>query len=785
MDLFPARAYPTSGAPLAVRLGDTDGDGDLDAVVADSATNSVGIMRNRGDGTFLGVQKLPTGTTPVSVALGDLDNDGDLDIVSANSGANTITVILGNGDGTYAQGVDHAVGTSPSSVTLGDIDGDGDLDIGIANRQDATVTIATSDGTGTQWQLDVYPLPAPGSNTVLFADVDNDGDADMLVSGYDLQLFLNDSTGSFGGGSFIPVSSGGAVRIAAADVDGDGFTDLGVTTEFNRLLILLRGNGDGTFGTMLEATLPATPTSIEFRDVDDNGAADVVITAYDESTPVMILSNAGGGVFGPIERIVAAARPWGVDAGDLDGDGDTDVVLTDMANQVVDNRTQGGIVVVRNGGVRGLEHAIDVAPPPGQPVAATSTDILAVDIDGDGDADVVTTVGLTGTIVIHRNHDGTFGDAEPIAIDRRAACVRAADLDGDGDLDLVIANSAEAPGYQPSYGFDGVSALFNAGDGTFGPPIHYEVGASPQAVALADIDGDGDVDACVVTRGNNLASIPSGLYVLFNDGTGTFSVMEEYAVAGSLTDVVLGDLDSDGAIDVACSDQEVNAVLIRWGDGAGGFGTESVQGTSGSPAALALHDVNGDDRPDLITANGLDNSFAVLLNAGNRAFEDAALAAAGRQALDLAIRDYDGDGHPDIAVAAFGHQGVAVSLNNGDGTFGARRFSSAPIQSIFLAGSDLDIAAADLDGDGDDELLTTRSGGGFLVLTNQRPRAPSTRCPADVDGDAFVDAADFVVLATHFGTRVPAGTQGDIDGDGRVDVADFAILGANLGRACP
>ncbi|MGQ4808111.1 hypothetical protein NKDENANG_01478 [Candidatus Entotheonellaceae bacterium PAL068K] len=142
-------------------LGDVDGDGDLDVVTANAASDDVSLLLGNGDGTLQAAQTFAVGSRsypsvmrqPFSVALGDVNSDGDLDVITPHSVTDEVSLLLGNGDGTLqaAQtfGAGYGVGDAPFSVALGDVNSDGDLDVVTANTDSDDVSLLLGNGDGT------------------------------------------------------------------------------------------------------------------------------------------------------------------------------------------------------------------------------------------------------------------------------------------------------------------------------------------------------------------------------------------------------------------------------------------------------------------------------------------------------------------------------------------------------------------------------------------------------------------------------------------------------------
>ena len=127
----------------AISTGDFNGDGKLDIAATDSTGNAVIILLGNGDGTFGAPTTMPVGSGPTAIVAGDFNSDGKLDLAVANYGAGTVTLLLGNGDGTFtaAPGSPYSVGAFPFQIAAADFNGDGKLDLATANLSAGTVSV--------------------------------------------------------------------------------------------------------------------------------------------------------------------------------------------------------------------------------------------------------------------------------------------------------------------------------------------------------------------------------------------------------------------------------------------------------------------------------------------------------------------------------------------------------------------------------------------------------------------------------------------------------------------
>lgn len=317
--------------PFAIASGDFDGDGSVDLVRVNSARGGaecggVGIMLNRGDGSFEDGMERTVWCNPDFVITGDFDLDGYLDLAVANDYA---IAWLRNTGGIFEDWGDQHLGGSVDDLTTGDFDGDGALDLAAVVR----------------------PYRAAGKVSVL----------------------LNGGRGSFTAG--VPYSAGGApLALSSGDLDGDGMLDLAVADESDRVFIL-RNTGGGKFSAEAETFFRTgkDPSALATADLDGDGDVDLV-TANRGSGDVSVLLNAGDGAFAPAVQYPAGRNPIALVAGDFDGDRALDLAIAEHCCDRV-------FVLLNDGnGAFGSPQPFTAGTWP--------NGVSAADFDGDGDLDL-------------------------------------------------------------------------------------------------------------------------------------------------------------------------------------------------------------------------------------------------------------------------------------------------------------------------------------------------------------------------------------------------------------
>ena len=424
-----------TSATTDAALGDFDKDGDLDAFVSNGGTNPIEpnrIWLNNGSGIFTDTgQKIsrdPTSGSSTSVALGDFDGDGNLDAFVANSnGAGSSGIDQSNrvwlGGILLFQNIKQPLlkSISMQNGALGDLDGDGDLDAYVTAPNSAGDTVLFNDGNGSF---------TPGSQSLggfhelaFNGDIDGDGDLDIVVAGSGFNnnssVLLNDGFGVF-------TDSGQVLSFkvtSLGDLDGDGDLDI---TSFSSVW---PNNGFGTF-TDSGKVFPTAQFGrvAALGDVDGDGDLDAFLVVGRSFPGSQLLFNDGSGTFTDSGQSFGDVESAAL--GDVDGDGDLDAFVTGFGNLKAPSRVllnNGSGVFTDSGQTLGLDFSVSVA---------------LGDIDGDGDIDALvgntSNTNISGGLTeVWLNSGGTFTDSG-FRLGQSAARIALGDLDGDGNLDAFV-----------------------------------------------------------------------------------------------------------------------------------------------------------------------------------------------------------------------------------------------------------------------------------------------------------------------------------------------------------
>jgi hypothetical protein len=677
------------------------------------------------------------------------------------------------------------------AVKIADLNGDQIPDLIAAASSDGAAVFLGKPGGG--YEPVRYFETAGSPRDVLIGDFNGDSIPDIATAngGSDgVSVLLGNGDGTFQPHIDSPTS--GALALAAGDFNEDGLLDLAVAG--GNTLILL-GNGDGTLS--LAATLATVGTVfVEVGDINQDGHLDLVSAqSRSSASDVQTFLGNGHGAF-TLNRSVSLGfnNPVDLAVGDLNHDGRLDFAIVSGFGNTIN-----------------VFFALADGSYTAGPILRAGRDpeaVIASDIDGDGNLDLAAVDHeLNDVYLFLGNGSGSFSSGTMAFTGATPGDLTAGDLNGDGIPDLVTVDTL------------GLSLLFGLGNAVFDTDRRYPAGENPQGVAVGDFNGDGAQDLAVAS--NDSAEVA----ILLGRGDGTFAPEHRFPAGADPVAIVAADFDGDGKLDLATSNDDSVNVLLGHGDGT--FASPSAFPAGDHPMALRARDLNGDGHLDLVTANTYSDDISVLLGRGDGTFAPQVRYPVGGSPVDLTVGDFQGDGHPDLVTANNRTNDLSLLSGNGDGSFGpevriALSTASSPPPVSVAAGLQKtastpypfpqSVAAADLDGDGKEDLATSyfydsSTGGEFhgvllgngdgtfkpLMVTPTGPNAFGLMIVADANGDGIPDLVHtspgggatqdiVIVLGQGDGTfgapqRYDVGcapyylAAGDFNGDGQTDFA--------------
>lgn len=638
---------------VAVHVVDLDRDGDLDLLLAARDGNSITWYENTGTrpATFVPHLVSANALGAVSVHAGDMNGDGAIDIVSASETDNKISVYYNDGGRppTFYEVVAYQPGLPPpgqnyaKAVYVADIDGDGDLDIAYVGENNNEVGwLENMGGFPPVFVPHLVSNEADHAKDIFAADLDGDGDIDLLVASSD----DNKVTWFENNGARPPTftmrlvsnNAQGARSVHAADLDGDGDLDvLSASRTDGRITWYpnpaIRRTAIYNAATQNVVHIRHGARSVYAADVDGDGHVDLLSISENE---VAWHQNNGATPPGFTTHVIGnniSGGRW-VRAGDLDGDGDLDIVTASKRDNL--------IVWYENLGGHPPSFASHIVTQ--QALGARA--VLIADLDGDGDLDLYSASDSDNAIAWYENLGGRPPTFQRHIVSRQAIYARsvyAADLDGDGDLDLMSASQND----------NKVAWYENLG----GSPLQWrehlvDGGASGvQHIHADDLDGDGDLDIVVAVEYDNTIR----WYENLGGSPPAFRMHFVSQAAPAVHAVYSGDADQDGDIDIFAAIEGSNS--IAWYENVGGSPPTFVEHIIVNNTLVAhgvyAADVDGDGDLDVLSASREDGKIAWYENVGGQYAVSAEQSPDHSSVLYLTISHRGRPGDPDLHLTNF------------------------------------------------------------------------------------------------------------------------------------
>ncbi len=360
-----------------------------------------------------------------------------------------------------------------------------------------------------------------------------------------------------------------------------------------------------------------------------------------------------------------------------------------------------------------------------QPIRTTQQHaqrVIPVDIDFDGDVDLITSYSLTDEVVLEINNGNSNWQMIPVGSNVVAMFALPADFDGDGDLDIVAVGLFDR----------------NTGFNTEGEVIWYEQNGAinnwvphsidtniihPRYLDVADIDNDGDMDFAVVSSGQDNNGQGFGNVAVWYENTSNGTVWTRWTIVSNLTNpesIRIGNVDNDNTPDILIGEYGGGRVLWYASENnpkKNNWAEHIISSNLTTPSSAQFYDMDGDNNLDVVAVFDLPGVITWFEHPANlvNAWAQHTISSSVNEPVEFTRGDFNNDGLLDFALGSFNKGYMAVLENQAEGNYAIH---SHPYFSF------TSIESADIDGDGDKDLITSSYDGNRIDWWNNSHLVP-------------------------------------------------------------
>jgi|GEM_PF-1329996 len=651
--------HPTFGAPSGVRIGDVNGDGKPDIVVAHQADTRIYVLQNYTTpggylGDFTGIE-FNASAYSYDVNIADFDGDGRSDILATHHADDKISVFRNiQSNEPVAQPTDLLftnIATNNYSVSytaaIGQVSG-----YIVITKEGSEPTSTPEDGIF----YSTGQVLADGQVVYAANELGFNSGPRTPGTTYYYKIYSFYTDGTVIDYRLTDPLSGSVTTLPLLAINGfaPAAGNIGSTvTVYGENFNPDTGQNIVYFGDTRAAVLSGTPNELQVQVPLGATYEPISVTsdgliAYSDMPFIPTFAGAANitaNGFATNFTYGTYTYPHLFETADMDGDGKTDVVFLNYDSDILS--------IFRGNGTPGVIDANSLVVGGNYSTANAPQSIALGDADADGMLDVAVNNYDDNTVSIYRNIStpGNVALDGPYTFSTGTNPIfglKFEDFDQDGKADLAFSNYV-------GYNFSVMHNTSSPGSINFEPRVDFYVGTLVMSLAVGDLDGDGKPDIAAVNRDNNSLMLYRNTSTLGSIDASSFTYATALGTGSAPHFAVIGDLDLDGKQDIAATSALSNTIYLYRNIGSVGqisFENAYGHGTGNYPYSLALGDVNGDGKPDIVVANEVDAKISVFQNnttvGGSLSQFTHTGLYSGAKTYDVKIADIDGDGMVDI-----------------------------------------------------------------------------------------------------------------------------------------